>query len=71
MSSAPTDTLREVRLLEVVLTHRLVSGIPAQTLEAGICKVLTGIEIFGVALSEVSSKSVILELRKVGTAHTR
>jgi len=70
-SIASIDTLCEAGVLEIVLTHRLVSGIPAQTLEAGIRKVLTRIEILGIALSEVSSESVIVDMEKVGTSRTR
>lgn len=70
-SIASIVTLCKAGVLEVVLTHRLVSGVPTQTLEASIRKVLTRIEILGIPLSEVSSESVILDMEKAGTVRTR
>lgn len=58
-------------VLKVVLTHGLVSGIPAQTLEAGRCKVLTRIEKFGIPFPEVKLESVVVKVKEVGTARTR
>lgn len=69
--SAPFYTLREAGVLEVVLTHGLVSGIPAQTLEAGTCKVLTRIEKLGIPLPGVNLESVAVIIREVGTGRTR
>jgi hypothetical protein len=48
--SAQLENEKEGYLLKVVLAHRLVSSIPAQTLEAGVRKVLTWIEILRVPL---------------------
>jgi hypothetical protein len=38
-------------VLEVVLTHLFVAIVPAQTFDARIGKVLTGVKEFGVALA--------------------
>ena len=52
--SAQLENEKESYLLKVVLAHRLVSSIPAQTLEAGIRKVLTWIEILRVPLPDLN-----------------